>query len=149
MVAHAVLVDVLDLRSHCRSQRWVKAQPRSSVTSRVNLECGIAMRLPIVHVAGRAKQYVTGKTGSRLHSAATDSMSEGRRQVDVDFVITGVVLIAIFRPQRDEARPRKSANQRVNRDCLLIPPEPRPYVGVKAGIVMMRRGRCASGWDKY
>ena len=41
----------------------------------------------IVCVAEGAKQYVTGKTGSRLHSAATDAMSEGRRQVDVDFVI--------------------------------------------------------------
>ena len=71
----------------------MKAQPRSSVTSGVNLECGIAVRLPIVRGAGRAKQYATGKTGGRLHSAATDAMSEGTRQVDVDFVITGVVLI--------------------------------------------------------
>ena len=71
--------------------------------------------MPIVRVAERAKQYVTGKTGSRLHSAATDAMSEGRRQVDVDFVITGVVLISISRQWWDGAQPREHRGHRVNK----------------------------------
>ena len=79
------------------------------------MECDIAVRLPIVRVAGRAKQYVTGKTGGRLHSAATDAMSKGRRQVDVDFVITGVVLISISRQWWDVAQPRGGRGYRVNK----------------------------------
>ena len=79
------------------------------------MECGIAVRLPIVRVAGRAKQYATGKTGGRLHSAATDAKSEGRRQVDVDFVITGVVLISISRQWWDVAQPRTDRGCRVNK----------------------------------
>ena len=73
------------------------------------------MRLPIVRVAGRAKQHATGKTGGRLHSAATDAMSEGRRQVDVDFVITGVVLISIIRQWWDVAQPCGDRGYRVNK----------------------------------
>ena len=77
------------------------------------MECGIAVRLPIVRVAGRAKQYATGKTGGR--SDATDAMSEGRRQVDVDFVITGVVLISISRQWWVVAQPRGGRGYRVNK----------------------------------
>ena len=55
------------------------------------MDVGIAMRMPIVRVAGRAKQYVTGKAGGRVHGAATDVVFEGRRCMDVDFVIIDVV----------------------------------------------------------
>ena len=72
------------------------------------------MRLPIVHVAGRAKQCVTGETGSRPRSAATDTMLEGRRQVDVGFVIIGVVLISVYRQWWDGAQPRKRGEHRIN-----------------------------------
>ena len=60
--------------------RRVKARRPCSATRGVCiLGYGIAMRMPIVRVAGRAKQYVTGETGGRLHSATTDTMWEGKR----------------------------------------------------------------------
>ena len=113
-------------------QRRVEARRQNSAShEELILEYIVAVRVSVLHSAGSAKKYVTGKNGSRLHNAATDTMLEGRRGVDVDFMYLVVVLIAACRQRRDEARPRRSANQRVNKKCFQIPPEPRPSVRVR------------------
>ena len=56
-------------------QRRVEARRQNSASHEVLiLEYIVAVRDPVLREAGSARQYVTGKTGSRRSSAATDTM---------------------------------------------------------------------------
>ena len=58
-----------------RAEAW---RPNSASHEILILEYIVAARVPIERAAESAKQYVTGKSAVRLHSAATDAMLEGR-----------------------------------------------------------------------